>query len=116
MQSSGVSHLQPRLSPMDQSRSSTPPSTAAESSAAVAADGGRPEHSAVSPVRRGFATFAASLQQGFGNFKALVVGQAQTMSARNEKESTEADLWTAKMQVEAADAAEDTKKRIENSN
>lgn len=60
---------------MDQSRSSTPPSAAA-----VAADGGRPEHSAVSPVRRGFATFAASLQQGFGNFKALVVGQVHSFA------------------------------------
>lgn len=65
---------------MDQSRSSTPPSAAAESSAAVAADGGRPEHSAVSPVRRGFASFAASLQQGFGNFKALVVGQVHSFA------------------------------------
>ncbi|XP_058221979.1 uncharacterized protein LOC131331985 [Rhododendron vialii] len=100
---------------MDQSRSSTPPSTAAESSAAVAADRGRPEQSAVSPVTRGFASFAASLQEGFGNFKALVVGQAKKMSARNEKESSEADLRTAKMQVEAADAAEDTKKRLEKS-
>ncbi|KAF7137730.1 hypothetical protein RHSIM_Rhsim07G0213800 [Rhododendron simsii] len=101
---------------MDQSRSSTPPSTAAESSATVAADGRRPEQSAVSPVRRGFASFAASLQQGFGNFQAFLVGQAKMMSARNEKESSEADLRTAKMQVEAADAAEDTKKRLEKSN
>lgn len=38
------------------------------------------------------------------------------MSARNEKESSEADLRTAKMQVEAADAAEDTRKRLEKSN
>lgn len=34
------------------------------------------------------------------------------MRARNEREATEADLRTAKMQVDAADAAEDAKKRI----
>ncbi|KAH7847132.1 hypothetical protein Vadar_022254 [Vaccinium darrowii] len=88
----------------DQSKSSTPPS--------AAADGRRPEQSAVSPVKKGFASFAASLQEGFGNFKALVVGQATKMSARNEKEASEADLQTSKMQVAAADAAEDTKKRL----
>lgn len=35
------------------------------------------------------------------------------MTARNEKEASEADLVSAKMQVEAADSAEDTKNRLE---
>lgn len=40
------------------------------------------------------------------------VWQAKKMRARNETEATEAELQTAKMQVDAADAAEDSKKRI----
>ncbi|KAK2981046.1 hypothetical protein RJ640_005938 [Escallonia rubra] len=35
------------------------------------------------------------------------------MRARSEKEASEADLQASKMQVEAADAAEDTKKHLE---
>lgn len=38
--------------------------------------------------------------------------QAKKMRARKEGEATEADLQTAKMQVDAANAAEDSKKRI----
>lgn len=34
------------------------------------------------------------------------------MTARSEKEAAEADLQAAKMQVEAADAAEESKKKI----
>lgn len=37
--------------------------------------------------------------------------QGKKMTARNEKEAAEADLLTEKMQVEAANAAEDTKKK-----
>ncbi|KAF8404743.1 hypothetical protein HHK36_009632 [Tetracentron sinense] len=57
-------------------------------------------------------SFTTSLQQGFRYFKAFLVGQAKKMTARNEEEASEADLQTAKMQVEATDAAEDTKKRL----
>lgn len=39
--------------------------------------------------------------------------KAKKMTARNEREASEADLKAAKMQVEAAEAAEETKKRLE---
>ena len=41
--------------------------------------------------------------------------QAKKLTAKNEREATEADLKASKMQVEAADAAEETKKRLEKS-
>lgn len=59
--------------------------------------------------------FYVSLQEGFRNLKAFFVGQAKKLTARNEQEATEAELRTSKMQVEAADAAEETKKRLSNS-
>ncbi|BFG19492.1 hypothetical protein CerSpe_057670 [Prunus speciosa] len=59
--------------------------------------------------------FYVSLQEGFRNLKALFVGQAKKLTARNEQEATEAELRTSKMQVEAADAAEETKKKLSNS-
>lgn len=37
------------------------------------------------------------------------------MTARSEKEVSEADLQASKMEVEAADAAEETKKRLDKS-
>lgn len=37
------------------------------------------------------------------------------MTAKNEKEATEADLQAAKMQVDAADDAERTKMKLEKS-
>jgi hypothetical protein len=39
--------------------------------------------------------------------------QTKKLTARDEKEATEADLMAAKMQVEAADAAEEAKKRLD---
>jgi hypothetical protein len=41
--------------------------------------------------------------------------QTKKLTARSEKEATEADLMAAKMQVEATDAAEETKKRLDKS-
>lgn len=41
--------------------------------------------------------------------------QAKTIAARNEKEASAAELETAKKQVEAADAAEDIKNRLNKS-
>ena len=41
--------------------------------------------------------------------------QAKKMTAKKEREATEADLKAAKMQVEATDAAEETKKRVDKS-
>jgi hypothetical protein len=41
--------------------------------------------------------------------------QAKKLTAKNKREATEADLKASKMQVEAADAAEETKKRLDKS-
>lgn len=41
--------------------------------------------------------------------------QALKITAKNEKEATAADLQATKMQVEAADEAENIKKRLEKS-
>ena len=41
--------------------------------------------------------------------------QVKTIAARNEKEASEAELEATKMQVEAADAAEDIKNRLNKS-
>ncbi|KAL6317328.1 hypothetical protein AAG906_030081 [Vitis piasezkii] len=71
--------------------------------------------SVTSRVKRDCISFFVSLQEGFRYFKALLVGQGKKMTARNEKEATQADLLTEKMQVEAADAAEDTKKNLHKS-
>lgn len=38
--------------------------------------------------------------------------QGKKLTAKNEQEASEADLQAAKMQVDAADAAEDTKNRL----
>ncbi|XP_052188168.1 uncharacterized protein LOC127798673 isoform X2 [Diospyros lotus] len=95
---------------MAELRSSPPPATAK-----TPINASRREESAASRIKKDCLSFAASLQEGVGNFKALVVGLGKKIRARNEKEATEADLQTAKMQVEAADAAEDTKRRIDKS-
>lgn len=41
-----------------------------------------------------------------------VMMQVKKMTAKSEKEAAEADLQAAKMQVEAADAAEDSKNQL----
>ncbi|XP_021903577.1 stress response protein NST1 isoform X2 [Carica papaya] len=69
--------------------------------------------SVMSRVKKGCLSLSVSLQEGFRDFKAFFIGQAKKLTARNEKEATEADLATAKMEVEAADDAENMKKRIE---
>ncbi|MCL7045013.1 hypothetical protein MKW94_002670 [Papaver nudicaule] len=68
----------------------------------------------MSGIKNGFVSFTASVQEGFGNVKAFFVGNTKKLMAKNEKESSEADLQTAKMQVDATNAAEDTKKRLAN--
>ncbi|KAF8404745.1 hypothetical protein HHK36_009634 [Tetracentron sinense] len=69
--------------------------------------------SVMTRMKKDCLSFTTSFQQGFRYFKAFLVGRrAKKMTARNEEEASEADLQTAKMQVEATDAAEDTKKRL----
>lgn len=42
-------------------------------------------------------------------------GQAKKLTAKNEREATEADLLAEKMQVDAANAAEEAKSTIQKS-
>ncbi|KAG9155110.1 hypothetical protein Leryth_011082 [Lithospermum erythrorhizon] len=65
-----------------------------------------------SRMKIGCISAATSFQETFRYVKALLIGQVKKLSAKNEEEATEADLLTAKMQVEAADAAENTKKQL----
>ncbi|KAL5705481.1 hypothetical protein ACHQM5_023779 [Ranunculus cassubicifolius] len=71
------------------------------------------ESSVLSSAKKGFLSFTTSVQEGFRHMKATIVGQAKKITARNEKEASEADLQTAKMQVDATNEAEETKKRLE---
>uniref|UniRef100_A0A803LV69 Uncharacterized protein n=1 Tax=Chenopodium quinoa TaxID=63459 RepID=A0A803LV69_CHEQI len=72
--------------------------------------------SCFSNMKNSCLTFCVSVQECLGYCKAFVVGQGKTLTARNEKEATIADLQTAKMQVNATDAAEKKKREIQNSN
>ncbi|GAV85398.1 hypothetical protein CFOL_v3_28835 [Cephalotus follicularis] len=69
----------------------------------------------ISNIKKKCLSLTVSLQEGFRYVKAFFVGKAKKMTARNEKEASAADLETAKMQVEAADEAEDKKKKLNNS-
>ncbi|KAL3514295.1 hypothetical protein ACH5RR_027012 [Cinchona calisaya] len=66
-------------------------------------------------IKRECLSFTTSLQEGFRYIKAIFVGQAKKITAKNEKEATEADLLASKMQVDAADEAENTKKKLDKS-
>ncbi|XP_031108931.1 uncharacterized protein LOC116013366 [Ipomoea triloba] len=68
-----------------------------------------------SGVKKGCLSFGASLVEYFRYTKAFFVRQAKKLTARSEKEIAEADLQASKMEVEAADAAEETKKRLDKS-
>ncbi|ERN14343.1 hypothetical protein AMTRI_Chr13g90730 [Amborella trichopoda] len=58
--------------------------------------------------------FSASFTEGLRYIKATILGQVRKMKAKDEKEASEADLLTAKMQVDAANTAEESKKQLEN--
>ncbi|XWS25408.1 hypothetical protein CRYUN_Cryun27aG0065600 [Craigia yunnanensis] len=66
----------------------------------------------MSRIKKGCLAFGVSLQEGFRYVKAILVGQAKKLKARNEKEAAAAELQAQKMQVEAADEAENTKETI----
>ncbi|KAL8490392.1 hypothetical protein ACS0TY_025561 [Phlomoides rotata] len=55
----------------------------------------------------------ASIGEGFGYLKAAAVGLTKKLTAKTEKEATDADLQVAKMQVDAADHAEDIKNGLD---
>ncbi|XP_020600220.1 uncharacterized protein LOC110039483 [Phalaenopsis equestris] len=69
------------------------------------------------PLQEGFdfkkeaLLFASSLKKGWQYVEAYFRGQAMSLTARTEKEASEAELQKAKMQVEATDEAE--RRRIE---
>lgn len=68
--------------------------------------------SGTSNVKKGCISF----QECLGYCKAFLLGKAKMLMARNEREAAAADLQTSKMQVEAADAAEEKKRRLHPSN
>ncbi|XVE55635.1 hypothetical protein DITRI_Ditri03aG0174500 [Diplodiscus trichospermus] len=70
------------------------------------------ETSAMSRIRKDCLAFVVSLQEGFRYVKAILVGQAKKLKAKNEKEAAAAELQSQKMQVEAANEAEKTKETI----
>ncbi|WOH02723.1 hypothetical protein DCAR_0522112 [Daucus carota subsp. sativus] len=89
---------------MEAARSESPPSAPATNA------GVKPEE--VSPLKRAWVNMSATLQEHFRYFKASLYGLGKKVTARSEKEAAEADLQAAKMQVEAADAAEESKNKI----
>lgn len=63
-------------------------------------------------MKKGFVGFGASVEEGFEQAKASVVGFAKKLTAKTEEDATAADMQTAKMQVAAADRAADIKNRV----
>ncbi|KAL9684238.1 hypothetical protein QQ045_021673 [Rhodiola kirilowii] len=57
-------------------------------------------------------SFAVSVREMFSYTKATILGQARYFTSRNEEEAAKAELLAAKMQVEAANSAENAKKKI----
>ncbi|KAK4428608.1 hypothetical protein Salat_1160600 [Sesamum alatum] len=84
-------------------KESSPPSTANKGK----------QESAAHYVKKRCLSLAASMGEGVGYLKATVVGLSKKLTSKTEKEATDADLQTAKMQVEATDHAEDIKKRLD---
>ncbi|KAG8369674.1 hypothetical protein BUALT_Bualt14G0038300 [Buddleja alternifolia] len=52
------------------------------------------------PSGGGCISFVASIEENLRYFKASVVGLTKKLTAKTEKEATDADLQTAKMQFE----------------
>ncbi|KAJ7965873.1 hypothetical protein O6P43_015437 [Quillaja saponaria] len=75
----------------------------------------RSHETSTSRLKTNCLSFTVSLHEGFAYVKAFFVGLTKKLMAKNEREATEAELQTSKMQVEATDAAEDTKNRLNRS-
>ncbi|KAJ0973596.1 hypothetical protein J5N97_015561 [Dioscorea zingiberensis] len=58
-----------------------------------------------SEVKKEGISFMASAKEAWLNIKATILGQIKKAKAKNEQEASEADLQTAKMQINAADPA-----------
>ncbi|XP_010517141.1 PREDICTED: uncharacterized protein LOC104792649 [Camelina sativa] len=66
-------------------------------------------------VKTNCLSMVVTCQEGFSYVKAFFVGQTKKLTAKNEKEATEAYLTETKMQVDATDEAENAKKRLHQS-
>ncbi|KAG7574094.1 hypothetical protein ISN44_As09g023130 [Arabidopsis suecica] len=75
----------------------------------------RPSKSLTDRVKTNCLSVAVSCQEGFSYVKAFFVGQTKRLTAKNEKEATDAHLTETKMQVDATDEAENAKKRLHQS-
>ncbi|XP_018438478.1 uncharacterized protein LOC108810904 [Raphanus sativus] len=75
----------------------------------------RPSESLMERMKTSCLSVAVSLKEGLSYVKAFFVGQTKRLTAKNEKEATDAHLTETKMQVEATDEAENAKKRLHQS-
>ncbi|CAN8317119.1 unnamed protein product [Cochlearia groenlandica] len=75
----------------------------------------RPSKSLMNRVKTNCLSVAVTFQEGFSYVKAFFVGQTKKLTAKNEKEETEAHLTETKMQVEATNEAENAKKLLHQS-
>lgn len=76
------------------------------------ADGRKDSETPAAAAQRGAASLGVSVQEGLQYAKASVVGTVQMAMARSEEEAAQADMRTAKAQVEATDEAEAKKKHL----
>ncbi|EXC01186.1 hypothetical protein L484_025564 [Morus notabilis] len=90
-------------------------SSPARTTATAVRSTGRQDTSSTYRMKKDCLSFLVSLKEGFQYVKASIFGQAKKLTARNEREATQADLKAEKMQVDAANAAEDAKARIQKS-
>ncbi|KAG8075111.1 hypothetical protein GUJ93_ZPchr0006g43017 [Zizania palustris] len=67
---------------------------------------------AISRAQKGAAAAAVSVHEVVQHAWASVLGLFRKVTARSEEEAAEADMRTAKMQVEATDEAEAKKKQL----
>ncbi|KAK8963819.1 hypothetical protein KSP40_PGU003416 [Platanthera guangdongensis] len=72
------------------------------------------ERAPPSVIKKEALSLSASLQEGWQYVKAYFTRQAKRMTAKNEKEASEADLEEAKTQVEATNEAERRKSQLNN--
>ncbi|XP_050234942.1 uncharacterized protein LOC126683149 [Mercurialis annua] len=90
----------------------SPAETATHTTTTATTADANQEKSAMSRVKKECLSFAVSVQESFRYIKAKLVGQAKKITARNEKEVAAADLQASKMEVQAADEAENLKNSL----
>ncbi|GJM97833.1 hypothetical protein PR202_ga14789 [Eleusine coracana subsp. coracana] len=70
------------------------------------------QETAASKVQKEAASAGVSVNEWLQHVKATFLGLVRKVTARSEQEAAEADLRTAKAQVEATDEAEAKKKQL----